>query len=202
MAIMTVKQRKFAPTVLLRSHLRLRERRRKAKKPKAITLIEVMVATAILVIVATGALSYQYHAARDAQIARAQIAATRTAQLLLEDWMSTGGSEEYNPATLGLGFSSALSIPSHFSQGKGQGLGSPLHDAVYAITVDKLPMLVMLKWKDVAQDTGADVILRQLDVIVNFGVVSREEETVITKQLENIKPVILTTYVRVDAAGG
>lgn len=192
MAIMTVKQRKFAPAVLLR----------KAKKPKAITLIEVMVATAILVIATTGALSYQYHAARDAQIARAQIAATRTAQLLLEDWMSTGGSKKYNPATLGLGFSSALFIPSHFSQGQGQGLGSPLHDAVYAITIDKLPMLVMLTWKDVAQDTVADVILRQLGVIVNFGVASKEEETVITKRLEHIKPVILTTYVRVDATGG
>lgn len=178
---MTVKQRKFAA---------------------AVTLIEVVVATAIVVITAAGALSYQYHAARDAQIARAQIAATRTGQLLLEDWMSTGGSKEYNPATLGLGFSSALPIPSHFSQGQGQGLGSPLHDAVYAITVDELPMLVMLSWKDVAQDAQAQVILRQLGIIVEFGTATKEEETETTKRLEYIKPVIMTTYVRISASSG
>lgn len=173
---MIVKQRKFAA---------------------AITLIEVMAATAVLVIATTGTLSYQYHTARHVQIARAQVTATRTAQLLLEDWMSTGGSKNYNPATLGLGFSSALVIPSHFSQAQGQGLGGPLHDAVYAITVDDVPMLVMLTWKDVAHDAEADVTLRQLGVIVEFS-----EETQTTNRFENIKPVILTTYVRLDAAGG
>ena len=178
---MTVKQRKFAA---------------------AITLIEVMVATAVLVIATTGALSYQYHAARDAQIARAQIAATRAAQLLLEDWMSTGGSKEYDPATLGLGFSSALPIPSHFSQGQGGGLGTPIHDAIHAITVDGVPMLVMLTWKDVTQDAQAQVILRQLGVIVEFGTATKEEETEATKRLEYIKPVIMTTYVRVSASSG
>ena len=176
MAIMIVKQRKFEA---------------------AFTLIEVMVATAVLVITITGALSYQYHAARDAQIARAHIAATRTAQLLLEDWMSTGGSKEYDPSTLGLGFSSAVSVPSHFSLDQGGGLGTPLHDAVYSITVDDVPMLVMLTWKDVAQDAQAQVILRQLGVIVEFS-----EETQTTQRLENIERVTLTTYVRVSASSG
>jgi len=175
---------------------------KRGKFAAAVTLIEVMVATAILVIATTGALSYQYHAARDAQIARAQIAATRTAQLLLEDWKSTGGSREYNPATLGLGFSSALSIPSHFSQGQGGGLGSPLHEAINAITVDDVPMLVMLTWQDVTQDDQAQVKLRQLAVIVEFGTASKEEETEISKRLEYIKPVILTTYVRISASSG
>lgn len=170
---------------------------KRAKFAAAITLIEVMIATAILVITTSGALSYQYHAARDAQIARAHIAATRTAQLLLEDWMSTGGSREYDPSTLGLGFSPTISVPSHFSLGQGGGLGNPIHDAVHSITVDDIPMLVMLTWRDIAQDAEAQVILRQLGVIVEFS-----EETKITKRLENIESVILTTYVRVSASSG
>lgn len=173
---MIVKQRKFAA---------------------AVTLVEVMVATAVLVIIVTGALSYQYHAARDTQIARAHIAATRTAQLLLEDWMSTGGSKEYDPSTLGLGFSTTISIPSHFSRGEGGGLGNPIHDALHSITVDDVPMLVMLTWRDIAQDTQAQVILRQLGVIIEFS-----EETQITQRLENIESVVLTTYVRVSASSG
>lgn len=173
---MTVKRRKFAA---------------------AITLLEVMVATAILVITTSGALSYQYHAARDVQIARAHIAATRTAQLLLEDWMSTGGSKEYDPSTLGLGFSTSISIPAHFSKGQGGGLGNPIHDAVHSINVDDIPMLVMLTWRDIAQDVQAQVILRQLGVIVEFS-----DETKITKRLENTETVTLTTYVRVSASSG
>jgi len=173
MAIMIVKQRKFAA---------------------AVTLIEVMMATAVLVIAATGALSYQYYAARDAKIAHAQITGTRTAKLLLEDWMSTGGSEEYNPATLGLGFSPVSTIPS-----KLVGFGSPLNDVVYSITVNELPMLVMLTRSDVAYDTTLDVKLLQLTAIVIFGSVSGDKTA---QQLELIKPIILTTYVRVDAAGG
>jgi type II secretory pathway pseudopilin PulG len=164
-----------------------------------VSLIEVMVATAILVFGTIGALSYEYHVTRDARIAGAQIAATRTAQLLLEDWMSTGGSDAYDPSALKLGFSSALDIPTDFGQGQADGLGTPLRDAIYAITVDDVPMLVMLAWKDVAHDTTAEVKLRQVAIIVEFGTVS--EETM-TDCLEGMRPVILTTYVRVDAAGG
>jgi hypothetical protein len=169
---------------------------KRRKFAAAVTLVEVVVATAVLVIGSMGALSYEYHAARDAQVARAQITATCTAQLLLEDWMSTGGSRNYDPAKLGLGFSSATAIPADFSQPA--GLGSPLNQAVYAITIDELPMLVMLTQKDVAQDT-AGAILRQLGVIVEFGTVSADTTA---GRLEDIPPVILTTYVRADASGG
>jgi hypothetical protein len=169
---------------------------KRRKFAAAVTLVEVVVATAVLVIASMGALSYEYHAARDAQVARAQITATCTAQLLLEDWMSTGGSKNYDPAKLGLGFSSASAIPADFSQA--EGLGSPLNRAVYAITIDELPMLVMLTQNDVAQDTGG-AVLRQLGVIVEFGTVS---EDTTAGRLENIPPVILTTYVRADASGG
>jgi hypothetical protein len=113
--------------------------------------------------------------------------------------MGTGGSEEYDPTALKLGFSYALDIPPDFGQGQADDLGSPLHNAIYAITVDAIPMLIMLAWKDVAHDTTAEVKLRQLATIVEFGT-SSEETT--ADWLKKIRPVILTTYVRVDAAGG
>lgn len=180
--IMTIKQHKFA---------------------SALILIEVMVAMVVLSVATLGVLSYQYHAAGHARIARAQIAAMRAGQLLLEDWKSTGGSEEYDVGTLGLGFSSGLRIPSQWSQGKGPGLGAPLRNSVHAVTVDDLPMLVMLRWQDVAHDTTAEVKLRQLSVIVGFGEVDDNGQLTFPEgYLGNIPDVIMTTYVRLDASGG
>jgi hypothetical protein len=171
------------------------------KFSSGLTLIEAVVAMVLLAIVVLGALGYQYYAALHARIARAQIIATRTAQLLLEDWKSTGGSTEYDPSTLGLGFSTKLAVPAHWSNGEGGGAGAPLHDGVYAITVDELPMLVMLSWLDVAEDAQAQVKLRQLTVIVNFGTQAALQAGS-TVWPANLAPIILTTYVRLDESGG
>ena len=152
---------------------------KRGKFTAGFTLVEVMIAAVVLAVVATGALSYEYHAVKHSKIARAQICATRTAQLLLEDWMSTGGSSEYDPTMLGLGFSS--------------------DGDAYAITVDGVPMLVALTWKDVAHDATAEVTLRELSVTVGFETVS---EAGSADGLERIPPVILTTYVRTDASSG
>jgi Tfp pilus assembly protein PilV len=173
---------------------------RKRKFLPAVTLIEVMVATAILVISSIGALSYQYHSAKDAKKARAQIVATRIAQLLLEDWKSTGGSSEYDPKALGLGFSSPAPVPYYFGDDMGKDLGNPLRDAVYDIKVDDVRMMVMLTWSDVAKDSVSGVLLRQLNVTIVFG--STRQEPSRDNPEENLRPVVLTTYVRVDGAGG
>ena len=146
---------------------------KQARFAAAVTLVEVMVATAVMAVVTIGALSFEYHAAGQAKIAHAQISATRTARLLLEDWMSTGGSSEYDPVALGLGFSSG--------------------GDTYAVAVDEVPMLVTLARSDVAHDSAAEITLRQLAVTVGFGTASK---------LETIRPVVLTTYVRADASGG
>jgi prepilin-type N-terminal cleavage/methylation domain-containing protein len=158
------------------------------KRPKfapAVTLIEVMVAMVVLAIAAFGALSYQYYAATQARVAHAQTIAARTAQLLLEDWKSTGGSEDYDPTALNLGFYSSLSITPHEVSE-----GIPLHNAVYAVTVEDVPMLVTLVWKDVSYDSVAEITLRQLNVGVVWG---REQQQ---------DKVTLSTYVRLDASGG
>lgn len=156
-----------------------------------------MAATAVLIVAVLGALSYQYHASRNGQIAHVQITATRTAQLLLEDWMSTGGSEDYDPAALDLGFSSVMSTPTGFTTD--DGMGSPLHNGVYGITVDNVPMLAMLTRADIDYDAEAQITLRQLGVIINFGLASENDSPDWTKSM---RPVILTTYVRADASGG
>ncbi len=146
---------------------------KQARFAAAMTLVEVMVATAILAAGIIGALSYQYHASRHSKTAHAQMCGTRTAQLLLEDWMSTGGSKAYDPVALGLGFA--------------------LDGGSYTVTVDEVPMLVDLGWKDVDNDVEASMTLRELSVAVKFGTAG---------SLEQIRPVVLTTYIRTDASGG
>lgn len=167
----------------------------------AFTLIEAMTAIAVLSIIAVGSLNFQYFAARDSKLSKSQITATRTAQLLLEDWMSTGGSDDYNPAYLGLGFSSVNSSPPDLT--KYSSLGNRLRDTLYVVNVDDVQMLVMLISKDVAYDAAAKIKLRQLSVYVSFGIVFSDNNNTIEKaESDTFKPVILTTYVRVDAGGG
>lgn len=184
------------------------------KRPKfasAFTLVEVMVAMVVLVIAVLGTSGYQYYAAGQARIAQAQITATRTAQLLLEDWKSTGGSEDYDATALGLGFSSAL--PLHDGDFPGKGKGVALRNAAYAITVNDVPMVIVMTWDDVVV---AGVTLRQLAVTivgspmkdeekikVNLGQILSDKlgsKTAISSGL--ISPVTLTTYTRPGASSG
>jgi hypothetical protein len=171
----------------------------KRKFAGGLTLVEAVVAMAVLAIAAIGALSYQYYAALHARIARAQIIATRTAQLLLEDWKSTGGATDYDPSALGLGFSAKLSVPAHWNDGG--GAGTILNGGVYAITVDSLPMVVMLRWVDVGFDVSGVAGLRQLCVIVNFGTWNALQAGS-TVWPANLEPIVLTTYVRLDEGSG
>jgi len=166
---------------------------------KGVTLIEAVGAMSIMAIAAIGALTYQYHAARHARIAREQIVATRTAQLLLEDWKSTRDSSNYNPPDLGIGFSAPSAIPEEFTFDEVPG--APINDGIYSITVDGLPMQVVLKWRDVGYDGIAEVSLRELTVIVIF---EQLDEGNLTKRsaLQDMPPLILTTYVRIDGADG
>ena len=185
---------------------------KRLKPAQGVTLIEAVVAIAILAIAAVGSLSYQYQAVKHTQIARAQITATRTVQLLLEDWKSTGGSTDYDPQNLELGFSPRLAVPSHWSEGQGVGLGSPLHDSVHSIIIDGFPMIVMLSWEDVSVDTIAGVTLRKLTVIANFEVTAEDLEEIeenphdaashLKMWVDVLPPVIMTTYVRIDGTSG
>jgi len=171
--------------------------RRQRRCALGFSLVEVIAAAAILAIAALGTLGYQYHATKQARVAHAQITATRIGQLLLEDWKSTGGSDQYDPTSLGQGFES-ISLSSYFNQCESQGLGTTLHNEAYAITIDGLPMQVALKFKDISTDAVARVTLRQLGVVVRF-----DEPVGKAGSLAAYNPaILLTTYVRLDESGG
>ena len=145
---------------------------------RGVTLLEVMVAMAVLAIAALGALSYQYHAAVHTRIASAQITATRTAQLLLEDWKSTGGSTNYDPTALELGFELQ-------------------NDSNYFINVDNLPMYINLAYQDVEHDDLAGITLREISVTTRWRKGHKQGHIA-----PDDPSLVLTTYVRLDASGG
>ena len=165
-------------------------------RTRGMTLAEVMVASVVLVVAALGALRCQYYATGHGRTARAQIAAARVAQLLIEDWKSTGGSTEYDPYALDMGFSRARAIPDGFTTA--EGLGAVLNDGVYAITVDGMSILAMLKYLDVNEDGSASAALRQLAVVVRFA----EGDNTADNRLADMDPVTLVTYVRLDGSSG
>lgn len=163
----------------------------------AVALAEVVAATAILAIGAVGALGYQYYAVNQARVAHAQITATRIGQLMLEDWKSTGGSDEYDPTTLGFGFES-ITVPQYLSQRIGRDLGACLHNRAYAITVDDVSLTMVLRWQDVETDMAAQMTLRQLSTIVKFYEPADSSGSLALYDTA----IILTTYVRIDGSGG
>jgi prepilin-type N-terminal cleavage/methylation domain-containing protein len=77
---------------------------RHAGRGRGFSLIEAMIAIAVVSIAALGSLAYQYLGAKQLKIARAEFAATRIGQMVIEDWKSAGAVSNYDPAVLGSGF--------------------------------------------------------------------------------------------------
>jgi prepilin-type N-terminal cleavage/methylation domain-containing protein len=164
------------------------------------TLIEQAVAAAVLAIAALGALQYEYFAAGHVRIASVQTAAARAAQLLIEDWKSTGGSDEYDPTSLGLGFTNAGEVPADFTIAT--GLGTAMNGSVYSITLGDMPILMMLAQADVDEDPVANIILRQIAVIVRYGRSGSGGITVPDSRFAGLPAMTFVTYVRLDATDG
>ena len=144
---------------------------------KGTTLIEVMLAVAIIVIASLGTLCYEYLCVHHIRFARAQLAATRIGQLLLEDWKSTGGSSDYNPEDLSMGF--------------GASPGDMWGD--YITVIDGLPYFIALSQNNVDTDVFAGVTLRRIDVSVRW------RRDLSYGSPNNDDPAVnLTTYVRQD----
>jgi len=141
------------------------------------TLVEVMLAAALVVVAALGTLCFEYLTVNHVRYARAQMAATRIGQLLIEDWKSTGGSPDYNPEDLEMGFA----LPSEPLAGD------------YMTIIDGLPLFISMSQSDVAVDEVAGVTLRQISVIVrwnrDYGMGTPDEDG---------PKVTLNTYVRRD----
>ncbi|MFA5424160.1 MAG: prepilin-type N-terminal cleavage/methylation domain-containing protein [Phycisphaerae bacterium] len=145
------------------------------KYGQGVTLIEALVAMAILAIAALGALNYQFYSAKHAHIARLEMTATRTAQLLLEDWKSNGGSENYDPTSLGI------------------GIVDDDESNYYRIEVDNLPMYIRLVHRDVDEDQVAGVTLREITVICRWRADFSDEAPQVSDP-----HLTFTTYCRLD----
>ncbi len=98
------------------------------------TLIEVLAATLVVSVAATGVLSYGYHGARQRRMARAHAGAVRIGHLLLEDWKANGGSVFYARAVSG----------THNPLELNMGFEYKRTERAYEITVDSIPMRVKL----------------------------------------------------------
>jgi prepilin-type N-terminal cleavage/methylation domain-containing protein len=146
---------------------------------RGITLIELVVTLLIISIVSVGAINYQYFGTRLAQRADAEITATRTARLILDNWKKKGGDENFDLKDLDMGFT------------------RPDHETYYRITVNHLPLSVTLNWQDVEVDANAGVGLRQLQVTIQWRQDYQEGE------VGNTDPsYVTTTYVRRDESEG
>ena len=143
------------------------------------TLIEALIAATVVAVLALGALSYQYLGATHFRIAHAELTATRTGQLLIEDWKGAGAPDivNYDANTLKIGFNKPY----------------PGDNRYYTITVDGIKMYVTLSYNDVDVDSFANITLRQISVKVQWrkdfgsGAVDVDDPS-----------VVLTTYARKD----
>lgn len=113
------------------------------KRSRGFTLLEIMVAMAILSIAVIGAIGFRYHSALDARKADVQITASRLGSALLDDWKGNGsGSASYNPVTQ---FSSNLSIS---TSGSGPAVPSGFSSlGTYLVTANSVNYYVTMSYK-------------------------------------------------------
>ena len=71
------------------------------------TLTEMMLSVLIIMVLATGAMGYQYASTRDVKISEVQAGATRIAMLLLESWKGRQGAITFDPVDV---FSGTITI--------------------------------------------------------------------------------------------
>jgi prepilin-type N-terminal cleavage/methylation domain-containing protein len=117
---------------------------------RGVTLIETTVALAVVAVSTLGALSYQYHCARQIHIAHAELAATRVAQTIAEDWKASGGGDAYDPTAMNIGFAK-----------------DPIGTG-YLITVDGMHFFIDLTARQVDYDNFSTIALREINCTVRW----------------------------------
>jgi type II secretory pathway pseudopilin PulG len=150
---------------------------------RGLTLVEVLVAAVIMFIVAIGGLMYQAYGAKHKRIAWAELTSLRTAQMVIEDWKSTGGAvlDGANGYT-----------PEYFDQDFDHD-----HGETWTINIENLPMEVSLRSDDVEVNEDAGITLKKLEVLVKWNVDFSGGS--VPAESPSMR---LITYVRADASGG
>jgi len=149
-------------------------------KNKGMTLVEVLIASVMLFVVAMGALSYQYHSIKQKRIAWADMAATRTAQMVMEDWKSTGGKDldgtnGYDPNDFDADFAKQT-------------------DSSWKIIIEDIPMHLMLDSQDIETDEASGVTLKKLQVEIKW----RSDFADGSVDVDS-PSVVLESYIRTDS---
>ena len=112
------------------------------------TLTEVMISILIVMILATGAMGYQYASTRDVKISEVQASAARIGMLLLESWKGQQGDLFFDPVDV---FESELTIQTSVvgPTVPENSMGSPLMKfGSYEIVLDHVTYYVTLSYDD------------------------------------------------------
>lgn len=158
---MAVKRFKSAATTLRRSPL---------LSTSGFTLVEVMLATLILLVAVIGASGFRYYAALDGRRAAMQTTAVRVGQLLCESWRGLSDPNTFDPVAH---FGSELAITTvaetrmleyHYAETRMLEYYYKAADftllGVYTIAANGVSYYAVLSWKDVGSG------LRALNVVV------------------------------------
>lgn len=130
---------------------------KRRKSENAFTLIEVMIATVIIVIAVMGTSAFRYNTILFAKQTDVEMTAARTALLLCEGWRGDEGSQNYDPTTYS---TTDLKI-----KWKGHGPDAPSGFNTlgrFEIEVDDNYYWATLSWNDISSG------LRALNVVVKW----------------------------------
>jgi len=147
----------------------------------AVTLVEIMVTTAVLMIAIVGTSGYRYYAALDARKADKLRTAADIALLLCENWRGLKGSQTYDPAAH---LASSLAITTVTDEFTGPTDPDFSLLGVYQVAVQGTNYYAVLSWKDV--DAG----LRAISIVVTWP--KRDQLT--TQIADADASFTLTTY--------
>jgi len=148
-----------------------------------LTLIEVMVAMAVIIVGIIGAMGFRYYSILDARKADVQIGASRLSSMLLEGWKSAAGysaadTEPYDPVAM---FGTQLPI---VMQDVGPEVASGFEKhAKYTIKANREEYFATLSYKDDGNN-------RTLNVATTWGSKFRTDSSINNRQV-----VKLTTYI-------
>lgn len=117
------------------------------KRICGLTLIEIMVAVAVIAVAAIGAMMFRYYCVLDARKADVQMVAGRVGVLLLESWKGMAGLNTFDPTAIGSISGSGITITSGVSGPPGPSDYTPLNTG-YRITANRVNYYATLSYKD------------------------------------------------------
>lgn len=139
------------------------------KTAYGVTLVETMVALAILLVAVTGAMSYQYYTAVDARKADFRMEAARLALTLLEGWKGAGGATDFDPRTdfagdKGSEFAAEIGVWDDGSGNPPPGMSTVA--GKYSVTTEKNTYFMILSYTD---ESLTDNIPMAMNVLVMWN---------------------------------